>query len=67
MHNKYYEFIIEEVVSSRFSVAASSKEEAMKKAIQGYKDGTFVLCPGDLEQTRLSLTETDTEHQWIEI
>ena len=62
-----FKFIIEEVVSEEFSIKAESKEEAIKKAIGGYKTGQFMLCPGNLEQCNLSIIEDGQVNNWINI
>jgi len=55
---------IEELVSQDFAVEAKNKEEAIRKAIELYKQGTLVLSPGNLELKRLNLSE-DSDI-WIE-
>lgn len=56
---------IEELVSEDFTIQANSKEEALEKAIQLYKQGDLVLCPGNLEAKRIHIA-TDCCDDWIE-
>ena len=55
---------IEELVSEDFTVEAETQEKAIEKAISLYKQGSIVLCPGNLEMKRVGLSKDDTE--WVE-
>lgn len=54
--------MIEETVSEEFEVDAESKEDAIKKAIEKYKSGEFILSPGNLESKKISADNDE----WIE-
>ena len=55
---------IEELVSQDYTVLAENREEAIKKAIEMYKQGEIVLEPGNLEMKRIQLSENSDE--WVE-
>ena len=46
---------IEELVSQDYTVLAENREEAIKKAIEMYKQGEIVLEPGNLEMKHIQL------------
>lgn len=54
--------VIEETVSDEFEIYADSKEDAIKKAVEKYKSGEFVLSPGNVESKKISLGDDE----WIE-
>jgi len=59
--------VIEETISEEFEIDAESKEDAIKKAIEKYKSGEFVLSPGNLEHKQFAILEDDSEiDEWIE-
>lgn len=47
--------VIEETVSQDFDVEANSQEEAIKIARDKYRNGEFVLEPGNLELAQIML------------
>ena len=55
---------IEELVSQNYTILAESREEAIKRAIEMYKQGEIVLSPGNLEMKRVQLSEDSNE--WVE-
>ena len=55
---------IEELVSQDYTVLAENREEAIKKAIEMYKQGEIVLEPGNLEMKHIQLSENSDE--WVE-
>lgn len=55
---------IEELVSQNYTILAESREEAIKRAIEMYKQGEIVLSPGSLEMKRVQLSEDSNE--WVE-
>ena len=59
-----YNVTIEELVSQDFTVEAETQEKAIQEAIRLYKQGTIVLCPGNLEMKRVGLTKDSIE--WVE-
>ena len=62
--SKKYRIIIEEVISEHFLVDATSKEEAIRIAMQKYKSGEFVLSPGNLEQSKIGLVDDGLINEW---
>ena len=55
---------IEEMVSQNYTILDESREEAIKRAIEMYKQGEIVLSPGSLEMKRVQLSEDSKE--WVE-
>ena len=55
---------IEEMVSQNYTILDESREEAIKRAIEMYKQGEIVLSPGSLEMKRVQLSEDSNE--WVE-
>ena len=51
---------IEEVVSEEFEVEASDEGEAFEIAEEKYRDGEFVLEPGNLESTSIAVEDPET-------
>lgn len=63
-----YTITIEEMVSENFEVEAATADEAMEIAERKYRDGEFVLEPGNLVCTQMAITDPDEEAtEWIEI
>ena len=46
---------IEETVSQTFEIEAESMEEAYDSAITGYKNGTYVVAPGECTSRQLQV------------
>lgn len=64
---KRYVITIEELVSKEFVVEAKDAEEAMEIAEKKYKNGEFVLDPGDLVTKQMAITGPDDEAtEWCE-
>ena len=61
---KSFVVTIEELVSQDCTILAESREEAVKRAIEMYKQGEIVLSPGNLEMKRVQLSEDSDE--WVE-
>ena len=61
---KLFTVTIEELVSQNCTILAESREEAIKRAIEMYKQGEIVLSPGALEMKRVQLSEDSNE--WVE-
>ena len=58
---------IEEMVSQDFIVEAETADEAMEIAEARYKDGTFVLEPGNLVCKQMAIMEPEDEAtEWTE-
>jgi hypothetical protein len=68
MKTKKFVVTIEEMVSQEFEILAKDDEEAMQIAEEKYKNGEFVLSPGNLVCKQMSVrdTETDSECEWVE-
>lgn len=63
-----YTITIEEMVSQDFEVEAATADEAMEIAEQKYRDGEFVLEPGNLVCTQMAITNPSEEAtEWMEI
>lgn len=60
--------VIEETVSEKFEVEAENKDDAIKKSIEKYRTGEFILSPGNLEYKQLAVLdkEDDEIDEWIE-
>lgn len=59
---KKFCIIIEETISEEFEVEAENKDDAIKKAIENYHSGKFILSPGNLESKKISVDNDE----WIE-
>ena len=59
--------VIEETVSEEFEVEAENKDDAIKKAVEKYKNGEFILSPGNLESKKISVVDDDNDKisEWI--
>lgn len=65
---KKFEIVIEEMVSETFLVEAQDESDAMHIAIKKYKNGDFVLEPGNLvcKQMEIHDIKKDTYTGWFE-
>jgi len=55
-------------VVGTLSVSAESAEEALEKARMAYRDGQFVLEPGEVQQVKLAVVCPDGEQtEWVEM
>ena len=62
-----YTITIEETVAKDFEIEASSADEAYETAEQKYKDGEFVLDPGDCQFKQIAITApSDEATKWRE-
>lgn len=62
-----YTIMIEETVTKDFEVEANSAEEACETAEQKYKDGEFVLDPGECQFRQIAITAPNDEAtEWRE-
>ena len=59
-----YVITIEELISKDFVIKAETREDAVEKAIELYRQGDLVLCPGNIEMKRISMP--DNYEEWIE-
>ncbi len=64
-----YRVTIEETVSETFKVNAKNIGEAMDLAERKYREGEFVLEPGNLVCTQMSAESADGKEStnWVEI
>ena len=63
---KTYKIIIEEIISDEFAVTASSEEDAVKTAMAKYKNGEWVLSPGNLLEKKIAvITDGSDASEWI--
>ena len=57
---------IEEIVGEKFEVEAKDSQEAVNIAKEKYRDGTFVLEPGNLMFKRLAVADPQRETtEWL--
>lgn len=64
---KKYIVTIEETVSQNFEVEAENAEQAIELAENKYKNGEFVLEPGDVCFKQMAIMNPDDEAtEWIE-
>ena len=62
-----YTITIEETVAKDFKIEANSADEAYKMAEQKYKDGEFVLDPGECQFKQIAITSPSNEStEWTE-
>ncbi len=60
-----FQITIEETVTGSFKVVANTNKEAIKIAIEKYKNGEFVNEPGEIEERRIaSLDVTGHLNAW---
>ena len=55
---------IEELVSQNFTVKAETREKAIEKAVDLYRQGMLVLSPGNVEMKRIGVS--DNQDDWFE-
>lgn len=64
---KKFTITIEEIISQEFDVEAETAEEAMKIAEEKYRNGEFVLEPGELTCKQMAITSPEDEvTEWTE-
>ena len=62
-----YTITIEETCVKDFEIEADSAEEAYEMTKQKYKDGEFVLDPGDCQFRQIAITKpSDKATEWRE-
>lgn len=61
---KKYTIVIEELCAEEFAVEAESEAEALKRAIEKYKSGDFILSPGNVESRQLKIANNEDD-AWI--
>lgn len=67
MDKKKFKIGIEEVLAAEFIVEALDAEEAMKIAEEKYKNGEFVIQPGEVHQKQLAIISPVGEAtEWTE-
>lgn len=54
---KKFKVCVEETVSDEFEIEASDEKEAMEIAKTRYRNGEFVLEPGNLEDVRFGIVK----------
>ena len=59
---KKFCIVIEETVSEKFEVEAENQDDAIKKAVEKYRNVEFILSPGNLESKKISADNDE----WIE-
>ena len=62
-----YTITIEETVTKDFEIEANSANEAYETVEQRYKNGEFVLDPGEYQFRQIAITKPDDEcTEWRE-
>lgn len=62
-----YTIAIEEVVSQEFEVDADNAEEAMELAAQRYRNGEYILEPGEVQFKQMAITKPCSKvTAWVE-
>lgn len=56
-----YTIIIEETVSEELTLEAENKKEALEEARRLYRQGAWVLEPGNLVEVRFQVLEEEKE------
>lgn len=63
-----YTITIEETVAKDFEIEANSADEAYETAEQKYKDGEFILDPGECQFRQIAITKpSDEATEWREL
>lgn len=57
---------IEEIVTQEFVVEAENASEAIHIAEIKYKNGDFILSPGELQSKRMAIIKPNEKTEWIE-
>lgn len=64
---KRFTILIEETVAQEFEVCADDAEAALEIAQQNYKDGIFVLAPGEAQVAQMRISEPANQvTEWVE-
>ena len=65
---KTFTILIEETIVQAFEVCADDAEAALEIAQQNYKDGVFVLAPGEAQVAQMRISEPATQvTEWVEL
>lgn len=63
-----YTITIEETCAKDFEIEANSADEAYETAEQKYKDGEFILDPGECQFRQIAITKpSDEATEWREL
>lgn len=57
---------IEETIVQEFEIEAEDENEALKKAIAGYKSGDIVLENPEVQHRKLAVLQDESSTVWIE-
>lgn len=62
-----YTITIEETITQDFEVESETAESAMELAEKKYKEGVFILAPGEVQFKQMAITEpSEYSTEWIE-
>ena len=65
---KTFTILIEETIVQAFEVCADDAEAALEIAQQNYKDGVFVLAPGEAQVAQMRISEPANQvTEWVEL
>ena len=57
---------IEEIIVQEFEIEAADENEALKKAVAGYKSGEMVLENPEVQHRQLAVLQDESSTVWIE-
>lgn len=58
---KKYVIAIEETITDKFEVEAENADTALKMAEGKYRNGEFVLCPGELQFKQMCIVQPECD------
>ena len=61
-----FRIAIEETVVDEFILEADNKDDAIEIAIQKYKEGEFILEPGNLIGKQMAVVDYTSPTEWFE-
>lgn len=64
---KKYIIVIEETITDEFEVEAEDADTALKTAENKYRNGEFVLCPGEVQFRQMCIVQPKSNAtEWSE-
>lgn len=63
---KVFKIIIEETITGTFEVFAETPEQALAFGIEKYKNGEFVLEPGEVQHRQIAVVNDYKKQKWSE-
>ena len=62
---KLFRIAIEETIVDEFILEANNEDDAIEIAIQKYKEGEFILEPGNLIVKQMAVVDNTTPTEWF--